>query len=578
MINSFDFKDVTIDGGLLKDTLEETLEFYLQIPNDNIMKYMRESAGKPAPGLYYTGWFPNSRGIALIGQWLSAFSRMYAITGREAFKEKALYLVEEFWDCHDKALSKAPFLTSRSHYDVEKLLKAHCDLHLYCGYSSAASHAAYLVDFALNNLDDHNIFGDNGTEWYTLSESFLDVWQILGIEKAKEAAKKFEYREFWDIFYKDEDPFSKRPRAGLYSEYCHAYSHVNSFNSCAKEYEVSHDLYYLKALCSFYRFMQKEEVMATGGYGPNYEHLMPKYRIIDALRTGHDSFETQCDTYAAFRLIKYLTRFTEEAQYGNWAESLFYNAVSATIPMTDDGKVIYYSDYNMYGARKRNRQDGWTCCTGTRPLLVAELQRLLYYEDEDGLYISQYISSTLHWNRPNGEVIIKQETSFPEKDITEITFTLSGPQEFSVHFRMPSWLSGPMTIFCNGTELYGKVGPAGWLTVHNTWKSGDTLSVALPRKVWMHSLDPIKEGPNAFLYGPIVLAADYSGPQTPNDWMDVQSLVEKMRPVKGWPLHFTVDGIENISFRPFYEFQENERYFIYHDTTAHATRLPKKLP
>lgn len=51
MINSFDFKDVTIDGGLLKDTLEETLEFYLQIANDNIMKYMRESAGKPAPGL-----------------------------------------------------------------------------------------------------------------------------------------------------------------------------------------------------------------------------------------------------------------------------------------------------------------------------------------------------------------------------------------------------------------------------------------------------------------------------------------------------------------------------------------------
>ena len=101
--------------------------------------------------------------------------------------------------------------------------------------------------------------------------------------------------------------------------------------------------------------MQNEEVMATGGYGPNYEHLMPKYRIIDALRTGHDSFETQCDTYAAFRLVKYLTRFTGEAQDGDWAEALFYNAVSATISMTDDGKVIYYSAYLMCGARKRIR-------------------------------------------------------------------------------------------------------------------------------------------------------------------------------------------------------------------------------
>ena len=53
---------------MMKKVLDETLAFYLKIPNDNILKYMRESAGKPAPGIFYTGWYPNSRGIALIGQ------------------------------------------------------------------------------------------------------------------------------------------------------------------------------------------------------------------------------------------------------------------------------------------------------------------------------------------------------------------------------------------------------------------------------------------------------------------------------------------------------------------------------
>lgn len=573
IMNSFDFKDVKLNDGLFKTVLDETMDFYLSIPNDNILKYMRESAGRPAPGIHYTGWFPNSRGIALIGQWLSAFSRMYAISADTSFKEKALYLSSEFWNCYQDALEHDPFFTDHSHYDIEKLLKAQCDLYVYCNLSSAKEHALLLVDFADQHLTSDNLFGNNFTEWYTLPESFLDVWKIWGIEKAKELAERFEYREFWDIFYQDADPFSKRPQAGFYSEYCHAYSHVNSFNSCAKCYETIRDPYYLKALRSFYQFMQKEEVMATGGYGPNFEHLMPKYRIIDALRTGHDSFETQCDSYAAYRLIKYMTLFTGEAQYGNWAESLLYNATAATIPMTEDGKVIYYSDYNMYGAKKINRAEGWTCCTGTRPLLVTEMQRLIYFDDQDGLYVSQFIPSTLHWKSPDYDVTITQTTDFPRENFSQITLNLTGPCTFNIHFRMPGWLAGSMTVSLNGRPLETSVTSNGWLTVGAMWHDKDTLTIALPQNVWMHSFDPVKKGPNAFLHGPVVLAADYSGIQTPNDHMNIRSLIPKMRPVEGKPLHYTVDGIDTIRFRPFYEWKENERYFLYHDTTAHAGKV-----
>ena len=51
-MNSFDFKEVTLNDGMMKKVLDETLAFYLKIPNDNILKYMRESAGKPAPGIF----------------------------------------------------------------------------------------------------------------------------------------------------------------------------------------------------------------------------------------------------------------------------------------------------------------------------------------------------------------------------------------------------------------------------------------------------------------------------------------------------------------------------------------------
>lgn len=204
-----------------------------------------------------------------------------------------------------------------------------------------------------------------------------------------------------------------------------------------------------------------------------------------------------------------------------------YNAAAATIPMTEEGNIIYYSDYNMYGGYKKNRQDGWTCCTGTRPLLVAEIQRLIYFEGEGELYISQYIPSTLHWNRNGNDISIRQETGFPEGKETTLILSLSCSAAFPIHFRLPGWLSGEMKVSCNNVPLPATVDKNGWLTIHSEWKEGDRLTISLPAEVWMHSLDPVKNGPNAFLYGPVVLAADYSGIQTPNDWMDVQSLTEK---------------------------------------------------
>lgn len=572
-MKSFDFKDVKLEDGMLKRMLDETMHFYLYLSDDSILKYLRESANKYAPGIYYTGWYPDSRGLALIGQWLSAFSRMYVISKSKYFREKALYISKEFWKCYPEALNRRPFFTSQSHYDIEKLLRAQCDLYLYCNDPNAAEHAAFLVDYALENLDTSNLFGNNMTEWYNMTESCLDVWEVFGIEKAKDLAKRFEYREYWDLFYNHADPHAKRPVAGLFSEYCQAYSHVNSFNSCAKAYEVTKDPYYLEALHSFYRFMQEDQVMATGGFGPNFEHLMPKYRQIDALRTGHDSFETQCNTYAIYRLMKYMTLFTGKSLYGNWVESLIINATAATIPMAEDGRIMYYSDYNMYGAKKTYHEESWTCCTGTWPLLLAEIQRLIYFEDQDNLYISQFVPSTLHWQRAGAEVTVTQYSRYPAEDFIYFRLGLSEPTEFTVYFRIPGWLPGTMIVCLNDEPIPSTVDENGWRSARTLWHDGDKISLLMPQELWMSSLDKEKDGPNAFLRGAVVLAADYIGLQTPNMRMDIRSLVRRMRPTPGKPLHYTVDGIETIRFRPFYEFKENEPYFLYHDTTAHASKL-----
>ena len=580
MIQPFDYDAVTLLNCQVLDALKETEEFYKNIPMDRFFKYMRRDAGFDAPGKPYTGWFVNSRGGMLTGQFVSAFSRMYAATGVEDFRNKAVDFFEEYMRCYRKlAGTPKELLGNTSFYDYEKLLRAIIDLTDYAHYKEAADALPVLLDFADRRLTQSNLFGDNLTEWYTMPESLLAVYETFGIEKARDLAFRWEYRSFWDLFYRDQNPFSRRPEAGLYSEFCHAYSHVNSFNSCAEFFRVTKDPYYLCALRKFYRFMQSEEVMATGGYGPDFEHIMPKYRIVDALRAGHDSFETQCDTYAAFRLSKNLTVFTGEAQYGNWPELLIWNAALSTIPMTEEGNVIYYSDYNMYGATKENRADGWTCCTGTRPLLMMEIPRLIYFHSNKALYIDQFIPSRVRFSACGKNACLVQKTEFPAKDTIRFFVEIQGGvSAFSLKWRMPSWLEKKLSLRILDVEEKDitqrfdiSVDDQGWLCACGAWPEKSTAYLTLPQALSLKLLDPMKKGPAAFMHGPIALAASYTGPQTPNDAMDLLRILPEMIPDPENPLHFHVRGRDDILFKPFFEYREHEKYFIYHDTCAHRT-------
>ena len=101
-----------------------------------------------------------------------------------------------------------------------------------------------------------------------------------------------------------------------------------------------------------------------------------------------------------FKLCKYLMTITGDARYGDWIERLVYNGIAATIPMSPDGQVFYYSDYNALGGAKRNHSVGWSCCTGTRPMALADLHDLVYFHGADDLYVNLFVPSTVVWDRP----------------------------------------------------------------------------------------------------------------------------------------------------------------------------------
>jgi hypothetical protein len=50
VLQAFNYADVTLTGGLVEEQAQFSREFYLAIPNDDLLNGFRLRAGLPAPG------------------------------------------------------------------------------------------------------------------------------------------------------------------------------------------------------------------------------------------------------------------------------------------------------------------------------------------------------------------------------------------------------------------------------------------------------------------------------------------------------------------------------------------------
>jgi DUF1680 family protein len=444
------------------------------------------------------------------------------------------------------------------------------DAHAYCGNREALVYLERITDWAIKNLDRSRRVNDTATEWYTLSENLYRAFLATGQVKYREFANVWEYRDYWDIYARDGDIFAPRPDGGRNTSY-HAYSHVNTLGGAGAAYLVTGDRRYLDLLRHAYVFLQQNQCFATGGFGPD-EQLLPRARLREKLGETHNTFETQCGSWAAFKLAKYLISFTGDAQYGDWIERLVLNGIGASIPMTPDGRVFYYSDYNLHGGTKRNTDFGWSCCTGTRPQAVADYTDLVYFRDAGALYVNLFTPSTVVWERSGEPIKVTQTTAFPASEEVRLTLTLTNPSEFGVHVRTPGWLAAPIEARVNGEAADLQAGSRYWTGLRRLWRNGDVISMRLPMKLWSSQLDPHRSTPAAVLHGPVLLAFEAPSAKVLRG-VDLTALEQVLRSVAGEPLHYRLAGNPSVVARPFASYGPDRRYFVYLDPEM-GRRIP----
>ncbi len=576
VIQPFDFKGVTLDGGRLRAQFDQVKAEYLRIPVDDLLHGYRVRAGRPAPGVELGGWYTNDFGNVM-PQIVSGLARMHAATGDAACRDKANTLIAEWAKCIDP--TDGYFLYSRHptsrQYFYEKMVGALVDVHLYCGNGEALGHLARITDYAVRTLNRDNVYanavGDprnplcDAGEWYTVGESLYRAYLATGDVRYRDFATAWDYDEYWNLYAQKQDIHRTRANGQRTDSY-HAYSHVNTMSSAAAAYLAKGDRRYLDALRNAYDYLQAEQVFATGGYGPD-EDLMTRSRRLESLRTLPRHFENQCGSWAAFKMSKYLVSLTGEARYGDWVEKLVFNGIGAGPGMSPDGHVFYYSNYGVNGGVKGLHSDAYTCCTGTRPQAIADYYDQVFFRDASSLYVNLFTPATATWEMRGAPVTVSQKTWFPETLSTRLVVTTAKPARFAIKVRVPGWLAGPMTATLGGKPVRIEMDAKGWGVVDRTWNGGDVLEVALPAALRACPLERAQSYPTAIAYGPVVLA--FRSPAgNPAAKVDLANLSKCLVPADGAPLNFRVASDPNILARPYYEFGLGERYYMYLDPTA----------
>ena len=500
------YAQVQLGAGPLARQARENHSLVLGLDEDSLLRPFRMRAGQPAPGHELGGWYDTDAFApgATFGQWLSALSRYYAITGDRATLAKIQRLVRGFAATID---AKGSFYIHNRFpaYTYDKLVGGLLDARRLGRDETALATLARATSAALPYLppraiprNEHARPGEDFSQhaWdesYTLPENQFEAWRATGDARHRELAGRFLYDDFFRPLARGENVLPGK----------HAYSHVNALSSAAQAYLSLGSPMYLAAAQRGFEMVAAQS-FATGGWGPDEHFVVPGSGALGVGLAGMTkSFETPCGSYAHFKLTRYLLRISHDSRYGDSMERVLYNTVLGALPIRPDGHAFYYSDYTRR-AEKTFHPDRWPCCSGTLPMIAADYAISTCFTDADGIYVNLYVPAQIAWTQDGTPCGLSIQTDYPYAPAVRIALRLPSPQTFTVTLRIPAWAQGA-DLLINGKRQPQSLQPGRFAAIRRAWRPADRIELELPLSHRLESVDAAHPATVALLAGPLVL-------------------------------------------------------------------------
>ncbi len=591
--------EVRLTNGLFSERYELNRKYLMMLEAHKLLQNFYAEAGLNKKYMvgkdrriddYYWGWESLSGQLRghFLGHYLSACAYVWAQTGDAALKQKADFIVSELARCQEinggewagSIPEKYMYLMANGRpmwspqYTLHKTLMGLYDMYAVAGNEQALEVLDKFANWFHRWTQEMIDKGKPEAIMNGETSGMLEIWADM-YELAK-TNKKLDQQKYLDLMERYGNPWIftqlMRGEDALSNNHCNA--SVPWSHGAARCYEVTGNPYWLEVTKAFWRCaVHERESYCTGGQSAG-EHWIPKGKL--AIFAGENNQE-HCTVYNLMRTADYLYRWTGDVEYADYIERNLYNGILAQQhPQT--GMVAYFLP--MASGYKKGGEKGWGdptmdffCCHGSLVQAQDRYLQYIYYQQNDGLTISQYIPSTLAWEYKGTKVKLNQDfeanqwTTHWDGNRFKMLMKVDAdtPVTFALNLRLPWWLDKKATITVDGKPIAVNQ-LHGYATINREW-SHNEIVVEFADRLWTEKL-PGSANMYAMMEGPIVLAAASDEVTFKGDVKHPASFLQReldqqYRTVRWVQSHYrTMNQDKIVRFKPLYEIGD-EAYTIY---------------
>ena len=579
-------RGVTLKDGLFSRVFNNNKSFLQKIDLDAALYWFRKKAGKHASGQPYRGHFEDNIRGQTAGLFLMGAGNALRWANDPDLEKKVNFLIDEILDCSEKdgylmAVPKDQFGTLEYPGYVRVWLTYGLFAAALGGNSRALDMLRRWQDW-FNQCDDLPIIKYLTLAYQGVVASPFVYNTPVGKAEDIDTTIKY-YQEDWRLgqfIMREKQAIETRKQPG-YEPHPHG-TEIEALEGYLDLYRATGKQYYLRAVLNAYEMYKRDWQHVGGGIVMcEYQDAYPGCNWLSPPKPYN---ELCCTSFWIFLNQRLHRLFPDNENYVAEIEKSLYNIAIAN----QDGSegIRYFAWIDRY------KQAGGMvhCCCGVGTRIYGLLPEFLYSItcEEDttpALYIDLYNASEFTWERKQGNITVKTVTNFPYEEKIHIETEGLGEQIFTLKLRIPSWVSGPVTVTMDGNKTYtGKEG--SYLSIENNWTGSHNLDFSLPfgwKLTKYHGAeerveeyyDVRTEPPTqyqrwAYEYGPLLMAV-CGKPLSPEyDSRSEFKIFLKLNPEDNisWmeksdePLHF---GVKGYPFKvvPYFELGNHEPFSCY---------------
>jgi DUF1680 family protein len=506
----FPLARVRLLPGPVADAAEVNRRFLAGMDEDRLLHVFRVNAGLPSSAEPLGGWEApvNELRGHYVGHYLSACAMRAAGFGDAALGVRGERLVAELARCQ-QALGGSGYLSAfpeeffdrlrdgrgvwAPFYTVHKIMAGLLDMHVMAGSAQALDVVKGMARWAdrwSQPLGEAHMARVLEREYGGMNEVLYNLAAVTGNEAWRETAHRFDHERLFGPLAAGRDELK-----GL-----HVNTTIPKIIGAARRWELTGEPRYRAVAEYFWREVTGHRAFCTGGTSSG-ESWNTDPGVMASELNGYT--QEDCTSYNMLKLTGHLFSWTAEAACADYHERVFWNGIMGT-QHPDDGSKLYYVPlvtgyWKLFGAPLH---DFW-CCTGSMSESFAKLAEGVYYQDDGGLWVNQFVASELDWQEKGVRLV--QETRFPDEETTTLTVHVARPTRFALRVRVPSWAKGGSATL-GGRTLDAFAAPGGYVVLDRTWRDGERVSFTFPMSLRAVPM-PDDPGLQALAYGPMVLVS-----------------------------------------------------------------------